>query len=342
MRCGGFLQVRNGAGHAGTQALPHAEERVAGSDQHAANRDGADDEAPYRSGLACPESRVGSGASGYELRDEGRSAEEEDQRNQQSPGDDAAGEVQRCQARADDVSDAEIGGADGGRGDRGHGAGGQLRRRHRAAHAHEAGAQVADIHDEIFAGVEQVELAQQVHESAESHVAEKNFGGAAALLSGDVDLRRGDRFREGKLGVFDHHAPQQGHEQNAQRAADQHQDRRFPVGMLEVEHRPRARDHERRNGEDRARGDRFANRSDGSGDVLFEDRALHDAQHGHADDGCGIRRSDGHAGAQAEVGVGRAQDDGHDQAEQNGADGELRHGGVFRNVGPERLFRRRR
>ena len=253
-------------------------------------------------------------AGGCELRDQRRTAEEQNQRHQQAPGDDAAGEVQRSQARSDDVADAKISRADGRRGDGGHRAGGQLRRRGAAAHAHEAGAQVADIDDEVPACAEQAELAEQVNQAAEAHVGEQDLGGAAALLSGLVDLRGGDRLGEGKLGVFDHHAAQQGDEQNAEHSAHQHQDRRFPVGMLKVKYRPCAGDHERWDGEDRARGHRFADRADGSRDVLLQHRALHEAQQRHADDGRGIRGGDGHAGAQAEIGVSCAQNDGQNQA----------------------------
>ena len=111
------------------EVLAHAEERVAGAHHHAADGDGAHDEAPDRTGLSGPEGLIGHGAGRNKLRHEGRPAEEEDERNQQTPGDDAAGEVQRGQARADDVADAEIGRADRGRGEGGGGAGAQLGRR---------------------------------------------------------------------------------------------------------------------------------------------------------------------------------------------------------------------
>ncbi len=200
---------------------------------------------------------------------------------------------------------------------------------------------VADVHDEVAARREQAELAQQVNDAAETHVAEQNLGGTAALLPGNVNLRGGYRLGEGKLRIFDHHAPQQGDEQNAEHAAHQHQDRRFPVSVLEVEHRPGARNDERRNGEDRARRHRLADRAYGSRNVLFQDRALHQPQYRHADDCRGISGGDGHAGAQAQIGIGRAQNDGHDQAEQHRPKGELRHGGVVGNIRTELLLRQR-
>ena len=49
--------------------------------------------------------------------------EVDEQRHEQAPGQDAAGEVQRAEARADDVADAEVGGADGGSGERADAAG---------------------------------------------------------------------------------------------------------------------------------------------------------------------------------------------------------------------------
>ncbi len=164
----------------------------AGAHQHASDGDGANDEAPHRPSLSGPECSIRKrGARGCELRNQGRTAEEQDQRNQQAPGDHAAGEVQRSQTRSNDVADAQVRRADGGRGHGGHRPGGQLRRRGAAAHADKAGSEVADVHDEVPAGAKQAELAEQVNDAAETHVAKQNLGGAAALLSGKVDLRGG-------------------------------------------------------------------------------------------------------------------------------------------------------
>jgi hypothetical protein len=58
---------------------------------------------------------------------------------------------------------------------------------------------------------------------------------------------------------------------------------------------------------------------DGPGDVLLEDAALEQLQQGHADDGGRVGRGDGHAGLEAEVGVGGAED--HRQRQTDG-DGE--------------------
>ena len=135
-------------------------------------------------------------------------------------------------------------------------------------------AQLTHVDDEIAAGAEQAELAQQIDQSAKSHVGEQNLGGAAALLSGLVDLRCGHRFGERKLGIFHHHAPQQGHKQDAQHSAHQHQHRRLHVGVLKIKDRPRPGDDERRDGEDGARSNRLADRANRPRDVLFQQTSL--------------------------------------------------------------------
>ena len=148
-----------------------------------------------------------------------------------------------------------------------------------------------------------------------------------------MDLGRGDRFGEDEVGVGDHDPAQEGDEQDAQKAADEHQGRRLDVGVEGVELRPGAGDDEGRDGEDGPGGDRFADRADGPGDVLLEDRALHEPQDGHADDGRRIGGGDRHAGPEAEVGVGRAEDDGQDEADEDGPEGEFPHVGFFGDVG---------
>ena len=56
----------------------------------------------------------------------------------------------------------------------------------------------------------------------------------------------------------------------------------------------------------------------------------------HADDGGRVGGGDGHAGAQAQVHVGRAKNHRHDQSQEHGAQGELAHlavGGHIRTEG---------
>ncbi len=164
---------------------------------------------------------------------------------------------------------------------------------------------------------------------------EEDFCRAAALLSGNVDLRSCYRFGEGKFGIFHHDASQQRNEEDAEGTAEQHQDRRLPVGVLEIKDRPCAGYDECRDREDCARSHRLSDGAHGSGNVLFEDRALHQAQNGHTDNRGRIGGGDGHAGAQAKVSVRGAEDYGEHQAEQHGPERKLRHGRVIGNVGTE-------
>ena len=152
---------------------------------------------------------------------------------------------------------------------------------------------------------------------AHAHRLQQVLGRAHAPLAGLVDLGRRHRFGEGQVLVLHHHAPEQRNEEDSEETADNHQRRRLGIGPGRREIRPRARHDERRDGEDRASRDRFADRPDGSRHVLLENRTLEQAQDRHADDRRRVGRRDGHAGAQPEVGVGRAEDHGHDQAEKN-------------------------
>ena len=105
----GLLEVADGAADAGGEAGAHLEEGIAGADEHAAHGDRPDDVSPHLQREHGPvDDAVGRVIDGR------RPEEIDDQRNQQAPGQDAAGEVQRAEARPDDVADAEIGGADGG------------------------------------------------------------------------------------------------------------------------------------------------------------------------------------------------------------------------------------
>jgi hypothetical protein len=169
-------------------------------------------------------------------------------------------------------------------------------------------------HDEVLAGGEDVDGAEEEGRRSDAHVGEKDLGGFGPLLAGFVNLGRGHGLGEGKVGVLHHHPPQQSDEQDAERTADGHQRHRFPVAIGEIERGPDAREHEGRDGEHRSGRYRLADRTDGSGHVLFENRPLHQPQDGHADHRGGIGGGDGHAGAQAEVEIGRAENDGHHQA----------------------------
>ena len=248
------------------------------------------------------------GAVGLQL----RTQEERQQRHQQSPGEDAAGEVQRAQPRPDDVANAQIRRADGRSGERRHGAGlhrGRARRSRVSLTMLFPSSPTCTRKSLLAAN--SVERAQEEHHRPDAHVGEENLGGSGPLLAGLVNLRRRHRFGERQIRIFHHHAPQQRDEQDAQRAAHRHQRHRFPVAVLQVERRPDARQHEGRDGEHRAGGHRLADGADGTGHVLFQNRALHQPQNGHADHRRRIGGRDGHAGAQTQVQVGGAQDHGH-------------------------------
>ncbi len=182
--------------------------------------------------------------------------------------------------------------------------------------------------------------AEQVHARPDAHVGEENLGGLAAALPGLVNLGGRHRFRETAVRGSSTITRRSSVTNRMPRTPPtSHQRAGFPVGVLEVERRPGLGDHERGNGEDGARGDRLSDGADGPRDVLLEDGASEQTQHGHADDRRRIGGGDGHSGAQAQIGVGRAEDHGHDQSEQNRAQRELAHLHAFRNVGTE-LFRR--
>ena len=161
------------------------------------------------------------------------------QRYQQPPRHHAAREVQRRQARADDVAHAQVSRADGRRGDRRDAADTERIGFRAAAQSDRAPAHLTDMQEEFLAGGKQLEYAEQVHARSEAHVGEEDLGGLAAALPGLVNLGGGHRFGERQFRIVDHHAAQQGDEQNAEDAAHGHQHAGFPVGMLESRTRAR-------------------------------------------------------------------------------------------------------
>ena len=178
-------------------------------------------------------------------------------------------------------------------------------------------------------------VAEQLDDCAEAHAVEQILGCASAGLAGLVNLGSSHRFGERKLGIFHHHAAHQRDEKHAENAADHHQHRRFPIGVRRVERGPRAGNHEGGQCEDSAGRHRLADRSGGSREILLENGALAEPENGHADDGRGIRRGDGHAGTKAQVSVGCAEDDAQHKPQQNGPQRELLHLHV---VGYKRLM----
>ncbi len=108
---------------------------------------------------------------------------------------------------------------------------------------------------------------------ADSHGREELNGGIGSALTGLVDLGRRHRLGIGQRTVLDHHPPKDGHEQDAEDAAHDHQGRRRQV-LREVQRLelPHPEDHEGRNREDGSSGHRLADGADGARVVLFEDR----------------------------------------------------------------------
>ena len=330
---GRLPDVADRAFEAGLQVLAHLVEGVAGADEHAADGDRPDDELPDVRDHVDPVDVGRRDPRPIESRDELGPEEEHQQGGEEAPGQEAAGEVEGREAGSDDVADADVGGEDAGPGD-GHGAAGPDRRRILGgAQPDETGSDLADLEDEVLAGGEELDDAERVEEGPEPHGLEEELRALAALLPGLVDLGRGDGFGEDQVGIGDHDPAEEGDEEDAEQAADEHQGRGLDVGVEGVEVRPGARDDEGGDGEDGPGGDRFADGADRPGDVLLEDRALHDLQDGHADDGRGIGGRDGHAGPEAEVGVGRAEDDGQNEADEDGPKREFLHVRFFGDVG---------
>ncbi len=256
-----------------------------------------------------------------------------EQRNQQAPGDHAAGEVQRGQARADDVADPEIRRTDRRRGHHACGAHIQLLVVAACGQPDHAAPEVTDPYQEGVAGRKDIERPEEVDQRTAAHVVEQQFRRLRSLLAREVNLRGGHRFRKRQLRIFHHDAPEQRHKQNAEDAANEHQRGRLPVRIRRIESRPGSRNHEGRDREDGARGDGFADRPDRSGHVLLENRPLAEPEEGHADHRGRVGGGDRHTRAQAQVGVGRAENHRHHQANENGPEGEFPHIRLFGNVG---------
>ena len=320
---GGLLDIAHRSLDAGGQVLSHPEKSVPGPDEHPADGDRADDEFPDVGDHVGPVD-VGHGhARPVEPLDELRAEEIHQQGGEETPGQDTAREVESGQAGPDDVADPDVGRIDA-RTRNGDGAS----RAERGgfffgAQAHEAGPDLAHPDDEVLAGGEELDNAQDVEEGPEPHGLEEELGALAAFLPGLVDLGRGHRFREDEVGVGDHDPAEEGHEEDPQQAADEHQGRGLDVGLDGVELQPGPGDEEGRDGEDGPGGHRLPDGADGPGDVLFQDGPPHDPENGHADDGRRVGGGDGHAGPQAEVGVGRPEDDGQHEPDEQRPEGEF-------------------
>ena len=340
------FQLRESFAQAGDQVLAHAEQGVAGAHHHAADGDRAYDVAPHRGGKSDPAFVGGvGGQKGLQL----RTQKEHQQWNHQSPNQHAAGKIERRQLRADNVAHPDERRADGGRGNRRDAARAQDVPGSQRAQPERAQAEAPHAEEEVAVRGEALEDAGQIDGRAETHVIEKILGGAGAGLSGLMNLSGRHRFGERQLRIFHHHAPNEGDEQNPQHGADNHERGGFEIRRVGGQgphagpkaevfgnhgRRPNVRDEKGRQGEDRAGGHRFADGAGGARDVLLQDGAFDQAQHRHADDRGRISGGDGLAGAQTEIRIGRAQNHGHRQAQQNGARRQLAHFDVFRHERP--------
>ena len=150
------------------------------------------------------------------------SEQEHQQRHEQAPGQQAAGEVQRAQFGADDVADPEIGRANVRCLERRDASGGQL------GHAAPCPSilihmrstllpSIAYLDDEIPRRGKELRRTGQVDPGAQDHGLDEIHRSAESLLAGLVDLGCRSRFRERKVRVLDHDATQQRYEEDAQK-----------------------------------------------------------------------------------------------------------------------------
>ncbi len=170
----------------------------------------------------------------------------------------------------------------------------------------------------------------------DADIPEKIFSGLRPALSGFVNLRGGQRFREGQFRIFHHAAPHQRNEQHAQNAAHHDQRGRFPIRDSAARNEGHALAIRKAGDrENRSRCDRLADRACGSGNILFQQRPFPRSHGRHRDHGRRIRRRDSNAGSQTQVSVGRTQHNVMKQPEQDCPPGELFHlhgFGHIRNV----------
>ena len=124
-------------------------------------------------------------------------------------------------------------------------------------------------------------------------------------------------------------AAQQNDEEHADQPAHQQDQRRFPIVRAQIGPQALAADidhHERRNGEDGAGHQRFADRGRGARDVLLQNAAAksRDAEERHRDHGRRNGGGDGLPGFHSQIGVGRSENEGQEDAERDRLDGHLR------------------
>lgn len=247
-----------------------------------------------------------------------RLAEEVDERHEDEPGEYASGKDYAGHFGTDNVADAQVLGScvgfDGG------------------AFEDVIGAEVGLILGSAGPGFEEVLVLEEGVEAAEAEAEKDAAGEGAALFTGDEHVGAGCAFRvgEGAVLLHDELAAQGDHEEHAQPAADEGQEK--DAGVLKIE----AEEDQCREGEDDAGGDGLASVAGGLDNIVFENgRAAKGAQDTDGEDRDGDGGGYGEAGAEAHVDGDGAKDEAEEAAEEDGAEGEL--GTVFfgRDKGPE-------
>ena len=325
-----LLHVGDPTLDAENELVVHPPQRVGRADQHPADRDGPDRVAPEVPGQRRPVRALRPG----ELRPQLGTENEDQERHEETPGQEAPREVQRGELGTDDVADPQVRRARGRELEGAHATGRDRARFGPQAETDEALLHLANGDLEGVGGPEDTAVAEQLDESAHAHRAEELLGRLGAPLAGLVDLSSGDRLREGQRAVLDHHPPQHRDEEDTEDAADDHE--RGGEEVLGEVDRPVAPDLEHDESgdrEDRSRRHRLPDRADGPREVFLQERPLHHAQDRHADDRRRIGGGNRHPRPKAQVRVGRPQDDAHRETQDERPDGELTHVGVHGNVG---------
>ena len=160
------------------------------------------------------------------LVDQRRSDEVDEQRHEQPPRQQAAGEVQRAELGPDDVADAQVRGRDGRGREAGDAAGRHLDGECRSGPASRSSA--CSVPMPMAKSFEERKMPNPSRKrtTAPTPIARNSCSAAsAALLACLVDFAGGHRLGEGQAGIFHHDPAQDGHEHDAQDAAQDHQAR---------------------------------------------------------------------------------------------------------------------
>jgi hypothetical protein len=233
-------------------------------------------------------------------------AEKINQRHQDQPGEDAAGEDDARHAQADDVADAEV--LRGGVGlDRG-------------PFQDVLGAEIRLEFGSARPGAEEIFILEEGVDRAQAEAEEDAAGQRPSALAGDQHIGAGRALGVSQVAVLfdDQLAAQGNHEQHAQPAADQGQQE--DAGVLEV----KAEKNQRGQGEDDPGGDRLTGVASGLDNVVFQNRGpTEGAQNADREHRDGNRSGHREAGSQAHVNRDGAKNNAEKRAQQQGAEGEF-------------------